>query len=483
MDLIALVLAGLGSAATGERAGAIGSGRDAALDEAFAAQIDPQRLLRTVRELVALGPRMGGTPSGARAAQYHVERFRAAGLVAGTVADPPLAAFEPLRCAAQLQVGDESLALVDGMLALHTVGRDACELPLCVDSASVPPSGPYALRVEQRALRGLALPDPPPTALLVACSARLETSTPILRQPRGFTGTTLSISAREERWLRERQAGGVPRLTLEAAVFAGEAAPITAFAELEAAAADAPIVLFCAHGDSDSGGPGADDNASGDAVVLELAAAFAALARDEDMALPFTLRFVIWGAEIHSSRAWFDRIRADGSVKRHAAVINFDQAGTGAERDCIYFEPDNLARNAPLIRAGLEVGGDFGGTDGFWSEWTSNAALGGTDSYVFAPGWQQGGGEGDLPAITIFSAAFGSAEEPVATAGFRSPGWKGDTQRIRIDYSRVYHETGDTPANTTELEPWNMAWVAKAAGLTALRLARSPEALAALLQR
>ena len=49
--------------------------------------------------------------------------------------------------------------------------------------------------------------------------------------------------------------------------------------------------------------------------------------------------------------------------------------------------------------------------------------------------------------------------------------------------SRVYHETGDRPENTTELEPWNMVWVTKAAGLLTLRLARSPETVAKLLAR
>lgn len=459
------------------------AGRDGALEEAFAAAIDQERLLRTVRELVALGPRMGGTPSGAKAAEYHAQRFTAAGLTPQTVDDPLLTAFEPLACTARVTVGDETLELKDGMLAHQTRGTAAIELVIVADSAAAPAAAPYALLVDAKALRGLALPKPPPAALLVACSQRLDSSTPILRQPPGYAGTTLSISAREAKWLRERLAGGNPRLALAAEVYSERAAPRTVFADVPSAAADAPIVLFCAHGDSDSGGPGADDNASGDAVVHELAATFAQLARDDGMALPVTLRFVVWGAEIHSSGAWFARIREDGSAARHAAVINFDQAGTGAERDCIYFEPDNLPRNEPLIRAGLAVGEDFGGDDGFWSEWTSNAALGGTDSYVFSPGWQSGGGKDDLPAITIFSAAFGSAEQPAATRGFRSPGWKGDPGKIRIDYSRVYHETGDRPENTTELEPWNTAWVAKAAGLTALRIASSPEAIEKLLHR
>lgn len=457
---------------------------DAALEESFAAAVDGQRLLKTVRELVALGPRMGGTPSGEAAAKYHEQRFAAAGLAPQSVVDPPLRAFETLALEAKVAVGEESLALVDGMLALRTAPIAACELPLLADAAAAPPGSDYALLLDLRELRGAPWPaKAPPRVVLAACEARLESSTPVASQPRGFAGTALTVSKREARWLRERLAGGSPRLAIAASVFDQQAAPRTVFADLQSATPDAPIVLFCAHGDSDSGGPGADDNASGDAVVHELAAVFAELARDEGLALPVTLRFVIWGAEIHSSGAWRQRIEADGSAKRHAAVINFDQAGTGAERDCIYFEPDNLALNAPLIRHGLALGEEYLGDEGFWSECTSNAALGGTDSYVFAPGWRRGGGASDLPALTIFSAAFGSAEEPAATPGFRSRGWKGDAQKIRIDYSRVYHETGDTPANTTELEPWNMAWVTKAAGLLALRVARSPETLAQLLAR
>ncbi len=480
LSTCAFVLACLGFAGAGHAA----PPRDGALEEAFAAAVDPQRLLRTVRELVALGPRMGGTPSGEAAAKDHEKRFRAAGLVPQSVIDPPLRAFQALTFAAKATLGEESIELVDGTLAMRTRPIDACELPLLDDASDHVGDESYALLIDLAQLRSAPWPEAtPPRVVLAACDARLETSTPIAGQPRGFAGTVVTVSKREARWLRERVAGGVPRLTIAATVFDEQASPRTVFADVASATADAPIVMFCAHGDSDSGGPGADDNASGDAVVHELAAVFATLARDEGMALPITLRFIVWGSEIHSSGAWFERIQKDGSVKRYAAVINFDQAGTGAERDCIYFEPDNLKRNEPLVRLGLAVGGDYGGSEGFWSEYTSNAALGGTDSYVFSPGWQRGGGANDLPALTIFSAAFGSAEEPAATPGFVSPGWKGDPRKVRVDYSRVYHETGDTPANTTELEPWNMAWVTKAAGLLALRVAASPETIEKLLAR
>ena len=85
-----------------------------------------------------------------------------------------------------------------------------------------------------------------------------------------------------------------------------------------------PILLFCAHGDSDSGGPGADDNGSGDAVVLELAAGFAKLAEEKGLDLPFTLRFLVWGSEIHSSGAYVRGVRGIGSRFACVATVLSD---------------------------------------------------------------------------------------------------------------------------------------------------------------
>ena len=449
-----------------------------------------ERLLEIVRELVALGPRMGGTPSGDAAARYHAQRFRAAGLEPVVTVDPGKHAFQPLSLSARVAAGGSELRLEDGCLALHTKGVEACELELRRHPPERGAGAPYALFVEESELRtALQLgKERAPRVLLVACERRVERSSAVLHQPPGYGGTLLTASAREAKWLRARLGAGAATLKIAAEVFEGTGRPLTVSADVAAGAnraapaPGAPVLLFCAHGDSDSGGPGADDNASGNAVVIELATVFARLQRD-GMRLPFSLRFVIWGSEIHSSEAWFAKIQADGSAARHLAVVNFDQAGTGAERDCVYFEPDDLPLCQPLVRLGLAMAGDYVGREGFWTEYVSNAALGGTDSYVFTPGWRRGGDPGALPAITIFSAAFGHAEEPAVTAGFRSRGWKGDPDKVRVDYSLVYHESGDRPEFTTELEPWNMVWITRASGLLALRLAASPETVKKLLDR
>ncbi|MBV8199815.1 MAG: hypothetical protein JOZ15_04240, partial [Acidobacteria bacterium] len=58
----------------------------------LAGEIDQARLQRLVRELVRLGPRMGGTPSGERAAAAIAADFAASGLAPQTFEDPPHAA-------------------------------------------------------------------------------------------------------------------------------------------------------------------------------------------------------------------------------------------------------------------------------------------------------------------------------------------------------------------------------------------------------
>src|SRR5205807_4235711 len=65
-------------------------------------------------------------------------------------------------------------------------------------------------------------------------------------------------------------------------------------AELPGSAPDAGVVVFGAHLDSVPAGPGANDDGSGAAVVLELAHELALRSPAER---PLTLRFAWWGAE------------------------------------------------------------------------------------------------------------------------------------------------------------------------------------------
>ncbi|HXO27277.1 MAG TPA: hypothetical protein VOA80_08035, partial [Thermoanaerobaculia bacterium] len=59
-----------------------------AAEALVAGEVDQARMQATVHELVRLGPRMGGTPSGARAAAAIAAAFAGAGLAPETVEDP-----------------------------------------------------------------------------------------------------------------------------------------------------------------------------------------------------------------------------------------------------------------------------------------------------------------------------------------------------------------------------------------------------------
>src|SRR5687767_14821233 len=61
-------------------------------EEAFAAAVSERGLQQMVRDLVALGPRMGGTPSGDKAAEFRRAYFQKLGLDASVLDDPAVLA-------------------------------------------------------------------------------------------------------------------------------------------------------------------------------------------------------------------------------------------------------------------------------------------------------------------------------------------------------------------------------------------------------
>ncbi|HET6201162.1 MAG TPA: M28 family peptidase, partial [Planctomycetota bacterium] len=375
------------------------SSAPAEAERSLAREIRDETMLSTVRSLVALGPRMGGTESGARSAAFVEERFHAAGLAVEAVDDPPLRAHEETKWS--LEVRD---------------GSSWRPIPAAVPygfSKSGEGTGP--LRLGQSSTPGaVLLLEKPPRKALASTGALAA-----LVDGEGVPGTDYSvlyhlpnrsgdipvfaIPAREGERLRAALGEGKApeiRFSLEAKI--AESSPRTVLASVPGRDRSRAI-LFCAHGDADSGGPGADDNASGVAVVLEIARALAAAIRRGDVPPPpCDLRFAVWGSEIHSTGAFVRREREAGRLKGLAGVLNFDQAGFGSGDDALFVEPDDEPRNERLVRALLAVALDHRGEEGFPSRFTSNRALGGTDSYVF-----QEGADGP-PSVTVFTSAFGS---------------------------------------------------------------------------
>src|SRR6185436_9814457 len=103
---------------------------------------------------------------------------------------------------------------------------------------------------------------------------------------------------------------------------------------------------------------------------------------------------------------------------------------------------------------------------GFPAKWATNKSMGGTDSYVF--GDSKRFRDAGHPALTLFTSAWGKPDEQPRTPGMRGESWT-ERDKVSLDYDNYYHSAGDTPANTTDKEPWNMAWCARVGMLGAGR--------------
>ncbi len=441
------------------------------VERELAARVDAERAAQRIRELCALGPRMGGTRSGERAAAYLRTAFESMGLEVQVAEDLPAKACH-----------EES--------AWHVTARPEHGEPFELASAwpygfSPSASGSAQLTLDPAAAGALLAEGvlrgrdgPRPAVVLVDGLTTEDGRYPVVQHLRRRGGDPLphfGLSRADGEKLRALLAQG-EHVAIEFALEAEirEAAPLTVVARLPARGASTgwsnEHLLFCAHGDSDAGGPGADDNASGVATVLEIAQAWSEGVASGAIAAPqHDVRFAIWGSEIHSSRAYLERRgEQDGEL---LGVLNFDQAGFGSGADRVFIEPDDLPANQRMARTLIAVLRDHAAPQGeppagFPSQWASVKSLDGTDSYVFsdAPAFR----ERSLPAMTVYTSAWGTPAEHPRTPDMPGESWD-QRDLVAVDYDVTYHSAGDTPQNTTDREPWNTAWCARVALLAARR--------------
>ena len=467
LALVALVSVQAGSDRTGE--------------EAFAAAVDEAALRRYVRELVAFGPRMGGTPSNERSAAYLQSYFQKLGLNVKVADDPPTLAHWEDAWRVELEDGGVIESAYPYGFSPSVPSAITGKLVVVANLRSAKPSAEwngaivYTPSDVSDSYRAIVRSAVRPAALL--------TSAP--NDPRRYVDWSRlgSLPERRDNPIPAFAVSYVDGRTLDAAARAGRRVRVSLTSTIRDArpkTVDATITgqepekyfLICAHGDSDAGGPGADDNASGVATVMEIARVYATLIQKGAIPKPrYSIRFAVWGAEYHSSKAFIER---EGKRLAGAqAVINFDETGTGAERDAIYFESNDVPWNARLLRTFEAVAADYAGKSGFWTEYTTNPSQGGTDSYAFLPQRYKGSGYTALqiPSTTVYTAAWDKLAELRQTPGWESKGTP-DRTNLKIDYSLYYHSSADTPENTTEREPFNMVRAVKVTGLTLLRLNR-----------
>jgi hypothetical protein len=444
---------------------------------AFADAVSSDRLRKDVRDLVALGPRMGGTPSGDAAAAQIDRTFREIGLGSRIERDPVLLAHWEEGWSVALAPAGGALESAWPYGFSPSLSGEG-QLLVVKDIGAAAPDSSWKGRVVYtpgNIMRGYAAVAHSPNRPLAILTSHPDDPKKYVDWSRigslpssdAHPIPVFALSYLDGRTVAAAAASRVSaRFSLKSTI--RRAQPLTTIATLEGADTER-YYLISAHGDSDAGGPGADDNASGVATVIEIARVLTSLAKAGRFRPAVSIRFVVWGTEYHSAKAYIDREGA--KLADCLGVINFDETGTGAEREAIYFESNDVPWNATLLRALERVGLDYVGKPGFWPEFTTNPSQGGTDSYAFLPKAYKGQDYTSLriPATTVYTAAWDALAPLAQTPGWDSKGWP-TPGKLLIDYSAYYHSSGDTPENTTEREPQNMVRAVKGVGIALLRL-------------
>lgn len=322
------------------------------------AEHDRERAMEHVRALAErIGPRVAGTPGERAAVEYIQGQLAGWGYQVDTLAFSFPDPFQP----SAVQVGDERL--VAWPMAGSAAGRVAGEavdvgLGRAEDVAGRDLRGKVAVAQRGEITFGEKLAN-----VQAAGAAALVV---INNQPGPFRG-----NLGHEADLPALSVRGTDGGTLQAAARAGQTVIVESSAgatsqSVTVLASAAPgtrcEVLVGGHHDTVPDAPGANDNASGVANVLELARAFAADGLDPGLC------FATFGAEesgLHGSRALAARLQSQGALPR--AMVNLDVTGAGGEVEVIGTEElvaralDLAAqRGIPARAAGLpaSVGSD-----------------------------------------------------------------------------------------------------------------------------
>lgn len=442
---------------------------------ALSGSISQQRLLQRVRELVDLGPRMGGTSSGDAAVAYVARAFSQMGLPPTRLQDPEILAYEvsgwTVRWADGTTVASAWPFRFSASIAETTVPVVVLSDPAAAPAERWRGRAIYATGIAADTLTKWAADATPPVAVFTSAGTdpRAPEWLPIGEVPRPPSRSVPVFALNKTDAIAfEAAARNGQRVTVALSSRSRRSAPTTVVATLPGTRHDR-YYLVSAHGDSDSGGPGADDNASGVAALLELAGTLAERVRSGAMVLPFSIRFAVWGTEYVSSQAYVDR--EAGRLADCLGVINIDEVGTGAARDAVYVEGNDVEWNRDLLQAFESVGLEHQAPTGLWPEFTTVPTQGGTDAYSFLPRRYKGTGDTAfrIPSVTVFTAAWNRPRELRQPAGWTTN--SGNPGLVITDYSVVYHSAGDRPELTTELEPLNMVRAVGLIGLTIERLA------------
>ena len=448
----------------------------------FVSKVSQKRLQQTVRDLVKCGNRLGGTKSGDKAALFVFNKFNSYGYKTEMISDPQKLVYSNNSWKLKIEQPKRLSGLIHHeWLAGYSPStkQDTAHLTFIksihdIDEETI---GRGAVLLDQHPSEKMYAKLANAGARCILCYVTVNSSAysnwamiSTLKESNKNPIPVFNIPNLAGQRIREELGKGIfisIKYSCNTTIAQGN--PKTVIASLQGQTDEYYIV--CAHGDSDSGGPGADDNASGESGVLEVARILKALVNNNTLPPPKqSVRFVVWGSEYYSSSSY---------VKLHAkefksirGVINYDEIGISKTRNCLYFEGNDVPHNYNLLKVFEKVVEEYVGTKGFWKEATTNPSQGGTDSYVFLPKYLDylDVPEVKIPSITVFTAAWNEPKSMQQTRGWSSKAWKGNPDSVTIDYSPYYHSSLDIPMFTTDKKPENMVWGVKAVGIALIRL-------------
>jgi hypothetical protein len=451
-------------------------------EKRFISKVSQVNLRMTVRDIVQCGNRLGGTVSGDKSVKYVVRRLKGYGFDPEIVSEPEQLAFSDVHWNIRIEEPNRLRGLIQHeWLAGYSpsVREQRSSLISCLSDTDLDKK-----KIDGKAVLLDRHPSDQTYKVLVQAGARcLLTYEPVHSSAYSIYAMITNLKASKtnpipvydistyagERLKSELQKGIPVTIKYSSKCIVAPGHPKTVIATLHGTGDGYFIV--CAHGDSDSGGPGADDNASGVSGVMEIARLLKGLVDDQVLPPPSkSIRFIVWGSEVSSS-GYYVRQHAQ-ELQKIAGVINLDEIGIARPRNCIYFEGNDAEQNHDLLKIFENIGEKYAGQRGFWKEATTNPLLGGLDSHVFLPKSLEGLGlpSVGIPSITIFTAAWNEPKTVAQTEGWRSKAWKGKSDSIVIGYSPYYHSALDLPKMTTDKEPVDMVWGVNAAGLALLQL-------------
>ena len=355
------------------------AGAEAALDLARSS-VASGRSLDYARELTAIGPRLTGSATYERAADWAAQQLRAIGVT--RVTREPFTierGWERVSARARIVAPSEHSLHVESLGWMPSTPDGGFDADL-VALASFSPEAALANSL----LRGkmVLLPDgDPPGAPATAARTRLDLAVALRAAgvlamlsadgdpanqltARGYDYTTAigvlpaaQIGRDDARMIRDLLAHGPVRLSLELInrITPGPVPVDNVIAEIRGRERPDEWVLVGAHLDSWDFGTGAQDNATGVAMVLEAARAIAARTPPRR-----SIRFALWGGEEQGQLGSNAYVRGHApELDRLVADLNSD-AGTGRTIGWTAPGREDVIRGArPLTRTFLaELGAD-----------------------------------------------------------------------------------------------------------------------------